>query len=65
MKEFLEEVSWGWSAGAGIEIPTGGASAFVEGRYAQGVTNIWIPENTGAWGEEKASGIYLFGGIRF
>jgi len=63
--DFMETVSWGWSAGGGLEFPTGGASVFVEGRYAQGVSNIWTDDHTGAWGEEKPSGIYFFGGVRF
>lgn len=65
LEDYLETTSWGWSIGAGLEIPTSGMSAFVEGRYAAGLTNIWKPENTGAWGEEKPKGIYALGGIRF
>ncbi|MBU1701549.1 MAG: PorT family protein [Candidatus Eisenbacteria bacterium] len=65
LDEFMEELTWGWTAGGGLEIPTESVSIFFEGRYAQGLSNIWTQESTSAWGEEKPSGIYIFGGIRF
>jgi hypothetical protein len=63
--EFMEEIAWGWTAGAGLEIPANDLSIFFEGRYAQGLSNIWTEDNTSAWGEEKPKGIYIFGGLRF
>ncbi|MBD3161984.1 MAG: outer membrane beta-barrel protein [Candidatus Eisenbacteria bacterium] len=65
ISDYLESTAWGWAVGAGLEFPGESVSAFVEGRWAQGASNIWTKEHTQAWGEEKPRGVYLFGGLRF
>ena len=64
IKDQLEEIAWGLTFGGGIEIPTGGASAFVEARYVMGMSNIW-PSDYQTMGEQKSRDIYLMGGFRF
>ena len=64
IKDQLEEVALGLVFGGGIDIPTGGATVFVEGRYVLGLSNIW-PSDYQTMGDQKSRDVYLLGGVRF
>lgn len=64
IKDQLEEVALGLTFGGGIDIPTGGATVFVEGRYVLGLSNIW-PSDYQTMGDQKSRDVYLLGGVRF
>ncbi len=61
IKDMLEEVALGLVFGGGIDIPTSGATVFVEGRYVLGLSNIW-PSDYQTMGDQKSRDVYLLGG---
>ena len=63
LKDDIKSIDFGLGFGAGVSIPTGNNSIFVEARYALGLTDI-----NGAPNPEfsiKTKGIQIFAGITF
>lgn len=72
VKDFYEDLDFGFSFGAGLEFPMGKSALFVEGRYAMGLADIGADAEDEELMQEdeddatvKTKGIYIFGGIRF
>ena len=67
VKDSFKSTDFGLSIGGGIELPSGGAAFFVEGRYSLGLADI--ADQDASSSESTASvntrGIYAFAGVRF
>ena len=65
-KDSLKTTDFGAIFGAGVNIPAGGNTIFLEGRYSLGLSDISnAPDFFGAGTTIKTKGIQFFAGIRF
>ena len=64
MKDDLKSIDFGLGFGAGLNLPIGNNSIFVEARYSLGLMNI-ADNAEGPYADVKTKGIQIFAGITF
>jgi len=64
MKDDLKSIDFGFGFGAGLDLPIGNNSIFVEARYSLGLMNI-ADSAEGPYADVKTRGIQIFAGITF
>lgn len=64
LKDDLKSIDFGFGFGAGLDLPIGNNSIFVEARYSLGLMNI-ADKDEGTYADVKTRGIQIFVGITF
>ena len=64
LKDDLKSIDFGIGFGAGLDLPIGNNSIFVEARYSLGLMNI-ADKADGPYEDVKTRGIQIFAGITF
>ena len=64
LKDDLKSIDFGFGFGAGLDLPIGNNSIFVEARYSLGLMNI-ADNAEDTYSDIKTRGIQIFAGITF